>query len=114
MEATLIYIGELPTVPVDGGGYDIPEQMSLQITIGHEMIHALRMMNGNFKDPGYYIDRDNGIPYEEYEVTGISYYDSNGNYVDCAYWVTTENALRREQRRIGQPGHSLRTGYYVW
>ncbi|HIW56983.1 MAG TPA: hypothetical protein H9685_02245 [Firmicutes bacterium] len=109
-----IYIGELPTVPVDGGGYDIPEQMSLQITIGHEMIHALRMMNGNFKDPNYYINRNTGIPYEEYEVTGISYYDSNGNYVDCAYWVTTENALRREQRRIGQPGHLLRTGYTAW
>ena len=35
--------------------------------------------------------------YEEYETSGISYYDSNGNYVDCANWRMTENALRREQ-----------------
>lgn len=43
-------------------------------------------------------------------VMEISYYDSNGNKVECAYWVTTENALRREQRKIGQPGQAVRTG----
>ena len=84
-----------PIAVVEGG---VEEVVPLNIRIGHELIHALRYMGGNFKDTGYFVDRSNGnTPYEEYETTGISYYDSNGNYVDCASWRMNENALRREQ-----------------
>ena len=102
---------DTPSPWVESGEYMEQEKMPLYIAIGHEMIHALRIMGGNFKDPDYYYDYSNQTAYEEYETSGISYYDSNGNFVDCGQWHISENALRREHRYRGEPGCRRRVRY---
>ncbi|MBP3505045.1 MAG: hypothetical protein J6K43_01385, partial [Lachnospiraceae bacterium] len=82
-----------------------------EIELGHELIHVLRFMGGNFRpyndatQEGYgtyaYVDAKGNIiktsyRMEELETTGISYQRSDGVWVGASGWVTTENALRAE------------------
>ena len=111
--STILLGYDTPELWVDSGDSIELEKSPLHITIGHEMIHALRMMGGNFKDPGYYYDYDNYTAYEEYETSGISYYDSNGNFVDCGQCYISENSLRREHRRKGESNCRPRARYNI-
>ena len=78
------------------------------ITLGHELIHALRGANGNVKystagSPyGKYFPGDGTVGYdikrEEAETTGLDYADTlNHKVVTASTWLTIENSLRAEQ-----------------
>lgn len=78
------------------------------ITLGHELIHALRGTNGNVKYStdetplGVYFPGDGtkgyNIKREEAETTGLDYADTlNHKVVLPSTWDTTENSLRAEQ-----------------
>ena len=77
----------------------------LIITLGHELIHALRIMRGKKKyspyvpyNGTYYsiaFEKMITAPAEELDTIGISYSTAT-NYYAAAGWWFTENSLRRE------------------
>ncbi len=72
----------------------------------HELIHALRAMNGNMKFDKYGIfgspwylrpwKKRSTADQEELDTVGINYSDDQGNYYPASEWPMTENALRKE------------------
>lgn len=82
---------------------DIKQISPKYISLGHELIHALRGMKGNKKQignenmKGYYADNSNDWWWqEELDTVGINYIRTNGTYSNANTWYFTENALRRE------------------
>ena len=68
----------------------INERQAVQIALGHELVHALRTMNGNRKrnETGSYLYYDNGY---------IDHIRQDGTYANASEWYFTENSLRAEQ-----------------
>ncbi len=106
-------ISKVYTEHYDQRGYRtvVYEKAPLEITIGHELIHALRGMGGNriyYNDDnnqGYgrytYREKDGTMKSDSYRMeelatTGISYIRPDGTWADAANWFTTENSLRKE------------------
>lgn len=82
-----------------------PEQEPIQISLGHELIHALRGMKGNRKrrikqNKATYIPKGEkkSLSYdqEELDVVGIRYTRPDGTIGDADTWYFTQNSLRRE------------------
>ncbi|MCI8485337.1 MAG: hypothetical protein HFH41_13515, partial [Lachnospiraceae bacterium] len=112
-----IDLNNLPMVDVDNGrGGVLRETAPLEISIGHELIHALRAFGGNWKPKnivGRYMYTKGVKPFfenvkeEELDTTGINYTSlGTGEIRYAESWDTTENALRREQ------GYRRRVRYY--
>lgn len=79
----------------------INERQAVQIALGHELVHALRTMNGNRKrnETGSYLYYDNGykVRQEELDTIGIDHIRQDGTYANASEWYFTENSLRVEQ-----------------
>lgn len=82
-------------------GEIINERQAVQIALGHELVHALRTMNGNRKrnQTGSYLYYDNGykVRQEELDTIGIDHIRQDGTYANASEWYFTENSLRAEQ-----------------
>ena len=97
------------------------EKIPTEILLGHELIHVLRFMGGNYiaegageykyKEPDGWVRKGNIktelARMEELSTTGISYLRPDGSYADAANWTTTENALRKEH------GYGRRVRYAI-
>lgn len=88
---------------VNNGGNYVEQVSETYIEMGHELIHALRAMNGNMK---HYIDGTYGPPWrdrktsttdtDKLDTVGINYFGSDGGCYPASTWAMTENTLRRE------------------
>ena len=62
----------------------INERQAVQIALGHELVHALRTMNGNRKrnETGSYLYYDNGykVRQEELDTIGIDHIRQDGTF----------------------------------
>jgi len=91
------------------GGNRRKEPVPNQIVLGHELIHALRSVNGNMRTdrnlrPEYVYRtataQDRTLRREEAETIGLDHYrmiDGVRTRINASTWDTTENSLRREQ-----------------
>ena len=85
------------------------------IELGHELIHALRAMNGNMKFDkygvygtpwrawsffGFQFDTTATADQDELDTVGINYNGEEGGHYPASEWQMTENALRKEN---GEP-----------
>ena len=66
----------------------INERQAVQIALGHELVHALRTMNGNRKrnETGSYLYYDNGykVRQEELDTIGIDHIRQDGTYANAS------------------------------